>query len=87
MSHKRKQEDARRLRKLYSATRNSYPGVYYDTAKKRLIRFTAADFGGRTSYLKRRANKIVRRQPLDENAPALKGAAYRRLYDYRWQLY
>ena len=86
MSHKRKQEDKRRLQKLYEEIGGGYPAPYHDRETGRLIRFTRADFGNVTSYHKRQAAKKVRREPITPDSPAYRGADYRRLYDYLWEL-
>ena len=44
MSYRRKQEENRRLNKLYNKTKNGYgAGVYYDDTKDRLIRYSCHD--------------------------------------------
>lgn len=89
MSYQRKQEDKRRLNKLYASTRQSCgAGAYYDQRKDRIIRYSYAD-KGRGRYLKRLSSRAVRRQDTNEDSPPAPGAraAYRRTFDYWWNLF
>ena len=83
MSHKLKQEDKRRLERLYEQTRHSLDGgACYDKRKGRLIRYTWNKGTGLTKHLRHCGNHAVRRAGL-----ALHGAQYRRLFGYWWKLY
>ena len=87
MSHKRAQEDKRRLKKLCDETVNHYAhGAYYNERKGRFIRFSPSDGSDITTYYKRRANKKLRGELLNDDSPAYRGADYRRVYDYRWEI-
>lgn len=83
MSYRRSKEDKRRLKKLYDKTKNSCcAGVWYDEKKKRYIRFYSSNTPGYAKYLRRIANRKVRRAKI-----SLKHSQYKRLYDYWWILY
>ena len=89
MSHKRKQEDNRRLSALHDETRGHWiSGVYYDNRKQRLKRFSASDGRGHiTKYFKRQANRKIRRRHFNEDDHALRGGQYRRASEYKWQIF
>ena len=79
MSHKRKEEDNRRLKKLADATRNNwFSGAYYNERKNRLIRISSSDGSDLTTFYKRRANKKLRGELLNEDSVAYTGGEYRR---------
>ena len=84
MSHKRKEEDNRRLKKLYEETKNEFgSGVYYCERKKRLIRYSAVR-SGTGKELRRISNQRVRRTDPDF---AMKGSMYRKVFDYWWTIF
>ena len=82
MSHRRSQEDRRRMLALYAVTRHSMRGgAYYDRRKGCICRYTW-NKNGITKYLRRCGNRAVRRAGV-----ALHGGEYRRLYPYWWELF
>lgn len=82
MSHKRKREDNRRLKKLYEDTKNSYgAGAYYDDRKKRYVRVYVRRSHTKKDY-KRYSNKRLRQN----RSVVLRGNKYRRVFDYWWEL-
>lgn len=82
MSHRRSMHDKRKMRHLYSETKTRYGcGVYFDERKRRFIKAQKAS-SGYTKWLKRKANKRVRRD--DE---IYRGGSYRKLYEYWWTLF
>lgn len=82
MSHKRKREDNRRLKKLYEDTKSSYgAGAYYDDRKKRYVRVYVRRSHTKKDY-KRYSNKRLRQN----RSVALRGNKYRRVFDYWWEL-
>lgn len=77
MSHKRKREDKRRLKKTYD--NNGF--VYFDDTKNRYIRFYVR--GSQTKkYFKRYSNKRLRQN----KSAAHRGNKYRRVFDYWWEI-
>ena len=83
MSHRRKIEDKRRLKKLYNETRTLYgSGAYFDKDAGRYIRYSAGGVG-RRRWFKRQSNKSVRRH----KDASLKGNQYRRVFDYWCSLF
>lgn len=83
MSHSRSVEDKKRLKKLYDATKNGYgAGAYYDKSKKRIIRYSISDHSKHPKYLKRRANKAVRKSDI-----TMQRNGFKKLYEYLWELY
>lgn len=77
MSHKRKREDNRRLKK----THDNYGLVYFDKKKNRYIRVCLR--GSQIKkYYKRYSNKRIRQRK--DIAP--QGNMYRRVFDYWWEL-
>lgn len=83
MSYRRSKEDKHRLKKLYDKTKNSYgAGAWYNEKKERYIRFYSSNTPGYTKYLRRIANRKVRRAKIP-----LKYSQYKKLYDYWWTLY
>lgn len=84
MSYRRSRERNRRLRKLYRKTRFSYGrGAWFDNDKNRIIRYYPSTSTGYTKYLRRLANRRVRRT---KDLPR-KGNYYKKLYDYWWELF
>ena len=62
MGYRRSKERNRRLKKLYDETKNWYgAGAYYDEDKKRYIRYSPCKNSGYTKYLRKVANRKVRR--------------------------
>ena len=81
MGHRRARQDRKKLRRLYDETKNQYgAGVWYDEQKHRFIRYSTGS-GGRAAFLKKQSNKRVRRK-----ADVGSHNAYRRHFDYRWEL-
>lgn len=80
MSHRRKMEEKRKLKRLYKQTQySSRAGAYYDEDKKRYMRWYAPRIG---KYYRRISNKKVRRKKYLVN-----GNTYKRYFDYWWELY
>ena len=83
MSYRRSKEQRRRLKKLCQATQGSYgAGAYYDKDKDRYIRYSPRNGSSYPRYLRRIANRKVRRS---QGLPMY--GAYRKVYDYWWELY
>lgn len=84
MSFWRKQEDNKRLQRLYDETKNSCGnGAYYDRRKDRIIRYSLSNGKSYPKYLKRQSNKRIRKNKY--YLP--KRGNYKKLYDYWWLLY
>ena len=82
MSYKRSKESKRRLKKLYKKTKTKLAGgVYYDTEKKRYIRYSASEFGN-AKKLRTRANRKVRHMTDIQS-----GSGYKKAFDYWWTLF
>ena len=82
MSHKRKTEEKRRLRRLYDETKNSYgAGAYFDERKNRYVRYSVSGRGGRAKYLRMVGNRKVRRAKKTSDH-----GGYRKVFDYWWEL-
>ncbi|MCI6366999.1 MAG: hypothetical protein MR911_10970 [Spirochaetia bacterium] len=80
MNYKSKQEEKRRLQKLYNKTKTSFgAGAYFDNKKNRIIRYYIYPEGKK--FLKRLSRRTVRR-----NKEKLNGSLYKRLYDYWYEL-
>ena len=80
MDYKSKQEEKRRLQKLYNETKTFFgAGAYFDDKKSRIIRFYIYPEGKK--FLKKRSRRAVRR-----SKEKLNGASYKRLYDYWYEL-
>ena len=81
MSHKRKCEENRRLKKLYEKTRHSYgAGVWFDEMKGRYIKYSCHN-----KWLKTHCRRIIRRR-MKNIGMSRKGNGYRKLFDYWWEL-
>ena len=80
MSHRRKVEDNRRLKKLYEETKHKGPGAWYDPKKKRCVR---SDYTN--AWLKTHTHRITRRKLNNETCSYEKGR-YRKLFDYWWRM-
>lgn len=79
MSHKRKQEDKHRLKKLYDKTKHSYGcGAWYYEKQDRLIRYSCHN-----KWLRRYCRKMSRRKMNNQMKLYSKGD-YNRLFDYWW---
>jgi len=78
MSHRRKSEDKRRLKRLYEETKFRYGvGVWYSDKKDRFIRYSC-----HTAWLKKYCSKITRKRmkTIFENSKSK--AEYRKIFDY-----
>lgn len=83
MSYQTKQEEKIKLKKLYEKTKNSCrAGAYYDEDKDRLIKFSPRRKSKYTKYLRKVANRKVRRYSED-----LSYGSYRKVYDYWWEIF
>jgi len=83
MSHKRKAEDNKRLKKTYEETKNWYgPGVWYDEKTGRYYRL---DFTNK--WLKRQCSKVARRKLKNSDYIFTKKSGYKKLFDYWWELF
>lgn len=83
MSYHGSKERNRRLKKLYGETKTQYgAGAYYDEDKKRLIKYSPRKNSGYAKYLRKVANRKVRR-----NKDNLKYGSYRKIYDYWCELF
>lgn len=83
MSYRRSKERNRRLKKLYDKTKNYYGcGVWYNDKKGRYIRYYPSNVTGYTKYLRRLSNRKVRKTKDIPN-----GNAYKRVFDYWWELF
>ena len=83
MSYQRTNENKNRLRKLLQHTSHKCVGcAYYDADKGRIVRIMASNTPGYTKYLRRRSNKRVR--GLDDIA---NGTSYKKVFDYKWELF
>lgn len=82
MSHKRKEEDKKRLKKVYEETKNGYgPGVWFDDKKRRYVRL---DFTNK--WLKTHTTRIIRRKLKNEHC-FFEKSLYKKYYDYWWELF
>ena len=82
MSYRRSREQKRRLKKLCHATQGScIAGAYYDDDKDGHLRYSPHNGCGYPKYLRRIANRKVRRS---QGLPM--HGAYRKVYDYWWEL-
>ena len=81
MGWRRSCERARRLKKLCALTGNGVTGgAYYDTKKRRAVRYYVSGYPCAV-YLRRQANRAVRRA---RNVPD--GGGYKRVFDYWWEV-
>lgn len=81
MSHRRKKEDNRRLRKLYDKTKNAYgAGAWYDEKKDRFIKYSCHNKWTRTH-----CRRITRRK-LNKCFDQYQYNDYRKIYDYWWEV-
>lgn len=93
MGYKRKEEDKKRLKKIFEQTGTtrwySPSGVYYNERKSRYIRYYISSSShareSYTKFYKRCSNKKVRRYSYQSmgSAPSF----YKRIYDYRWEVW
>ena len=80
----RSKERNKRLKKLYSETKNSYgEGAWYDEEKKRYIKCSSSNTTGYTKWLRRLSNRRVRKM----KDITLNNCQYKKVFDYRWELY
>lgn len=86
MSHRRKQQDKRRLKKLSEQNKmhdRNVSGAYYDEDKQRYVRYSPSRKGSSyPKYLRRRANKMMRRRK-----GLFSNGMYRKAYDYKWMIW
>ena len=83
MGHKRKVQDKHRLEKLYNATKTKYgSGAWYDERKGRYIKYSPSDNSKYAKYLRKAANKKVRKTLI-----ALQGGEFKKIFDYLWLLF
>ena len=84
MSYKRARERNRRLKKLYDKTKNSYgAGAWYDEEKERYIRYFCHD-----KDLKKTCRRTTRRRLKQQHLGAnLNRGAYKKVFDYWWELF
>lgn len=81
MSYKRKQEDKRRLKKLYEKTKYGYgAGAWFSEKKGRYIRYSCHN-----EWLKTRCRRMTRRKMKNIDI-SHKGNEYKKLYDYWWKI-
>ena len=81
MSHRRKEEDKHRLKKLYNKTHSSYgAGAYYDNQKERYIRYSCHN-----ERIKTHCRRITRRRLKREEAKC-NNCTYKKMYDYWWEI-
>lgn len=78
-----KQEENRRLKKLYDETKwNCFAGAWYDKDKKRLIKISQPI--ERKRFAKRRSVKRIRSS--SDELISGKGFRANRLFDYKWEV-
>ena len=78
-----KQDENRRLKKLYDETkRHCVAGAWYNEDKKRLIKFSQPT--ERKRFAKRRSVKRIRSS--SDELISGKGLRANRLFDYKWEL-
>jgi len=82
MSHKRKKEDNRRLKKLYDETKNWYgAGAYYNEKKNRYIKYSCHN-----TWLKSHCQKMIRRKLKNDFSTGISKGGYKKFFDYWWEL-
>lgn len=78
-----KQEENRRLKKLYNETKwNCFAGAWYDEAKKRFIKFSQPT--ERKKFAKRQSVRRIRSS--SDELISGKGCRANRLFDYKWEV-
>lgn len=83
MAYKQAMNRRKKLVKTYEETKNSYgSGVWYDEKRGCYRRCTASNTPGYAKWLRHISNKHVRK---DANVGNY--GAYRKSYDYKWELY
>lgn len=83
MGYFRKIEDKKRLKRLYSKTKNQCScGVYFNSHKKRYIKYSISDCSCAPSFYKKASNRRVRYSNNVGNHNA-----YKREYEYNWKIY
>lgn len=83
MGYRGSRERNRRLKKLYNETKNEYgAGAYYDEDKGRYVEYSPNRKSGHTKYLRKLSNRKVRK-----SKDYLNHGAYRKMYDYWWELF
>lgn len=82
MRHNEKMVEKRKLKRTYAATHSRYgSGVWYDDRKQRYVRIYIGS-PGYGKFLRRISNKRLRK-----DKRLYQGSAYKRIYDYWWELY
>jgi hypothetical protein len=82
MSHQRKSEDKRRLKRLYEETKNGYgAGAWYNDKKDRLIKYSC-----HSTWLKRYCSKITRTRMKTIFENPREKCNYKKYFDYWWIL-
>ena len=83
MSYQRARERNRRLKKLYDKTKNGYgAGAWYDEKKERYIRYFCHD-----KDLKKQCRRTTRRRLKQRHCgERLNRGAYKKVFDYWWEL-
>lgn len=80
MSHKRKVEDNKRLKKLYNDTKGRFRGAWYNEEKGRYVK---ADYT--SPWLKNQSHRLTRRRL--KNAPChYERGHFKKTFDYWWKL-
>ena len=86
MGYFRKQEENRRLEKLYGETKSRYGGgAYFNKKKERIVRYyiySKSHGGNPRKYFSRVGNRRIRR--MGEELP--KKSAFKRYFDLWWTL-
>lgn len=83
MAYKQARNRRKKLIKTYNETRTRYGGgVWFDDDKNRYVKCNASNTPGYTKLLKRISNKKVRKISDLGNY-----SAYRKSYDYKWEIY
>lgn len=82
MGYHGSRERNRRLKRLYSQSKNTYAasGAYFDEDKDRIVRYYR---GKHSKVLKQLSSKKCRRIRL----MALQHSQYKRIFDYWWELF
>ena len=84
MAYKQAKQRHKKLIKTYKETKNSCgSGVGYNKDRNFYYKFVSSNTPGYSKYLKRLSNKKIRQA---KNSVGSFGA-YRKLYDYKWQLF
>lgn len=89
MSHTRKAEEKRRMKKLIGATRHPYARGVFELDGRYIRYYPYSSNHNRARYYRRHANRRVRRmyRNIGEDASMLTRGQYRKAYDLWWELY